>query len=979
MNTYQIVTPNGTLDTYGDINISLNYAIDDIYDITKRNTSWSKTIKLPGTPSNNKFFKHLYDVNIDNISFNLVKRVEAIVRIGTNDVLDGYMQLMNIIITNGQIEYEISIAGSLKSIISTISDYNLNAIDLSEYNHQRTPQNIVSSWDYNIYKFSALTSVYEPGDGYVYPYIINGNSQDIWGNIYSYDMFPAIYTKTIWDKIMQIAGFTYTSNFLNSDYFKKLIIPYIGDKLQLTEEEVESRSVRVGVSSSSGLIVTPYMLNGSDWYYTSYENYKLELTRESGTVSDITGELTFTDDQNQWNSFNYYTCANSGFYNIAFDGTLFGQYRRTDGNNVQWNANSLEYRYYMQLVRSNGSVTTLYDSGGLLFTPSDGLTHTSPWTDYLNPLVCNMGAENVFMEAGDRIRIIIGHRHPQYVNWAGDDDKMLSRLRFDDVTDGEFTKLVIEPATNEVYDTSYINMNQILDSRIKMKEFFLDIVKMFNLIICDNPNKPFDVLIEPRDQFFESRQRVLNWDEEKKLDLDSEIIITPMSELDFQSYKYTYTEDTDFYNEEYSNETNRVYGDFEYKIDNDFSDKTNELKLSFAPTPDAQQFIDSRVAPFFVTYDGDQFKPKKVKQRILFYGGTINLYSGSTLTIKEFPADTSFVTETRFPYCGMWDHPTNPQWDLAFGRTEKIYWDSNNIFPNQNLFEKFHKQTMLNIIDNNAKLLECTVYLTPKDIADFDFRDIIFLLGSYWRVNKIKDYNPVQTDRLTTVVLYKIIDLDIISKYQVQIPTSNRSCPVDMVSKKSKKGYIVISPSGQLITEDCCKQVGGRYIDGMCYMKMFRPTPIGVDAILNDRIVKTGLFVIPTIEKEGPIVLNRNLTSRNTIGIPSFGSQNYIPAGSSTGFIIGSNNTILSGVTNAVVIGDGINATDNSVYIGDIKIDSNGNILRTGINIIDGGKNEVFNVLKTNPIEIIDGTFDSVRNPGGDSYARIIIDGNPEI
>jgi hypothetical protein len=85
-------------------------------------------------------------------------------------------------------------------------------------------------------------------------------------------------------------------------------------------------------------------------------------------------------------------------------------------------------------------------------------------------------------------------------------------------------------------------------------------------------------------------------------------------------------------------------------------------------------------------------------------------------------------------------------------------------------------------------------------------------------------------------------------------------------------------------------------------------------------------------------------------------------------------------VTGAFVIGDGINADENgAIYIGDIKINQDGNILRTGIVIIDGGEDEVFDFLKTNPIEVIDGTIDSVRNPGGDSYTRIIIDGGDKI
>ena len=56
MNTYELIVNNTILDTNNNIDISINYSIDDILDISKRNTSWTKTIVLPGTPINNKFF-----------------------------------------------------------------------------------------------------------------------------------------------------------------------------------------------------------------------------------------------------------------------------------------------------------------------------------------------------------------------------------------------------------------------------------------------------------------------------------------------------------------------------------------------------------------------------------------------------------------------------------------------------------------------------------------------------------------------------------------------------------------------------------------------------------------------------------------------------------------------------------------------------------------------------------------------------------
>ena len=67
MNDFIIRAGDTELNTFDDISVSLNYQIDDILDIEKRNTNFSKTITLPGNPNNNLFFKQIFDVNIDNI------------------------------------------------------------------------------------------------------------------------------------------------------------------------------------------------------------------------------------------------------------------------------------------------------------------------------------------------------------------------------------------------------------------------------------------------------------------------------------------------------------------------------------------------------------------------------------------------------------------------------------------------------------------------------------------------------------------------------------------------------------------------------------------------------------------------------------------------------------------------------------------------------------------------------------------------
>ncbi len=99
MNIYKLTAGNIVLDT-NDIDVSITYEIDDILDISKRSTTWTRTITLPGSPINNKYFSQLFDVNVDATTFNLTKRVPITLSLGTNTLLNGYMQLLILIIKN---------------------------------------------------------------------------------------------------------------------------------------------------------------------------------------------------------------------------------------------------------------------------------------------------------------------------------------------------------------------------------------------------------------------------------------------------------------------------------------------------------------------------------------------------------------------------------------------------------------------------------------------------------------------------------------------------------------------------------------------------------------------------------------------------------------------------------------------------------------------------------------------------------------
>ena len=93
-NQLQIIANGNYLDTYDNWDVALTYQIQDIVDITKKTTSFSKTILIPGTKTNNEFFENIFDVNIDLAitAYNPKISVPAQIRIGDQLVFDGNLQ-----------------------------------------------------------------------------------------------------------------------------------------------------------------------------------------------------------------------------------------------------------------------------------------------------------------------------------------------------------------------------------------------------------------------------------------------------------------------------------------------------------------------------------------------------------------------------------------------------------------------------------------------------------------------------------------------------------------------------------------------------------------------------------------------------------------------------------------------------------------------------------------------------------------------
>jgi len=238
------------MDLNDDMPFPLVYSIADVKDITKRNNSYSKTIRIPGTKHNNIMFSHFFDVSLSAAVpiFNPNKKVRCFILRDTIQVFEGIFQLRNIISKdNIHPEYECIIYGNSSSFSTAIKEKYLDEIkNLQQLDHYYTYDRIVETWDKDWTW------------GYYYPLVDYGrldrfrlklpfNSSK---GIRVSDFKPAIYVKWLWDEIFKDAGFTYTSEFLNSEVFKRLIIP--SGKLSIANSPfwMYLNTLRVGLSSN---------------------------------------------------------------------------------------------------------------------------------------------------------------------------------------------------------------------------------------------------------------------------------------------------------------------------------------------------------------------------------------------------------------------------------------------------------------------------------------------------------------------------------------------------------------------------------------------------------------------------------------------------------------------------------------------------------------------------------------------------------
>lgn len=742
----KIYINNEQIDLTDEVSIPLNFNIADIREPEKRSTTWSKTVILPGTTFNNDLFSNIWNVNAvinstgtTNFTPNFNPNLKAIAEITYNEATQfkGICQLLNVNVTDKyEIQYEVAFFGELQNVYQFFNNKYLRDLDFNEYNHKYTLYNQQLSWNNT--------------QGYVYPMIDYGFQINSKFNVTN--MFPALFVKTIIDKMFNDAGFSYQSSFFNSDIFKKLVIPYSGGSaLKLTNQQVTERTGRASKTSTQTIKQdnqTPILGDGSREYATRL------IYQDKTTVPNNDVGNNFSD-QDGGSNYQTFTIEKAGTYTIsAFFRANVKHYPTaatvsfsTDNNIVgdvlivknppNKGAQEIVIANRRISLQPYTAISPLSDSFNILNQVATSLTISSGTTSLTGEGTLSI---NAYLEKDDTIQVKIRKTagtqfNPPSLYRVGTVRETVGTNSYAELNILQDSYFSVALADTSIQEDDDVEVNAVLPDKIKQSEFFNSIVKAFNLFVEVDKANANKLIIEPRPTFYSSGTTK---DFSDKLDYSKETKIIPLGELNNKSYVFSYKEDTDYFNSNYKTTYNEIYGQKKYDILNDFLKGEIRTELIFSPTPLVDTIGHDRVISKIYTLDSNgTIKPTQSNIRLLYWGGL------KTTNVQwQHIASSGTTFRSDYPYAGHLDDVNNPTFDLNFGTPYQVYYTPIK-YTGNNLYNKYWRDYIEQIADKDSKIFTGYFLLNEFDIQKLDFRDTYFFENDYWRLNKIIDYDRI--------------------------------------------------------------------------------------------------------------------------------------------------------------------------------------------------------------------------------------------
>lgn len=997
------------LDIYDEFEISLNFLVSDVADPLQKRSSYSKTITIPDTARNRETFDNISESSL-NGQFNLKTRTRCWVIQNSITVFDGYLKAARFkSITSGDDntdtnEIEITLVSPPITFMSEISDLKLRDLTYPVSKIPYTHEEIVKTWE----DFKKGTATY------FFPVMDRGWNLSIEKCLSQYytilgldiptnpsyglwveNFYPGFMLKTYWDAIFARSGWKWKSNFITSDFFGKLNIPYSGARnalkadISYKDDQIATfaydKYFCVGISGETAYgpsQAIPRVSSTNEW------EYPLRFNKETDPVSDF-----YTDRNNLWeitaDGKMHHFRGNSVYtdpYKQRFviglkvyinpvglpstttirdwTKTLFGQIEKIfinvhrDGITSTYPFDAPSYRGYSIYDGKWEPTLCIYDKAGDLETvgefenienyddPSSRygfkIYLEMPWFDNAS---YNPVESRGYIKPGERVRFSIAFRMAPYVSAAPSffldaESYLRNDVSLDVIHGSKFDVSEIVPD---------MTCSDLIDS----------IVKAFNLYVEADKDDDKLLIIEPRDDFY-AGGKVLDWTD--KVDV-SDVIESKFIADDNKYFKMEFKNDRDNLSLNYTSYYSETYGTKLYDTGNYYNNSESKISLPFATSPLFRIYNKSLSTSMVWTslvenynetrYTGfPNMNFKATAPRLLFVD-LISHDPGSTTRPYKFGINTKIKLDgtvaTRYkydyyPYAGeiLFDKTASDPFkkglfQLNYDSPKAQYWTNNLTHTtNNNLFNTFWKNSIEDITSRESRLITAYINLTPQDIYEFSFRNIVFIRfneiglnlngGGFFVVNSITDYNPsIEKSCKVELLLLRSNSVNISNIPKTGFGTPP-TAPGGGSSTKGAGGEVVGVP----------RPVGGSFIGVPAESGILGAW--GSGGIMHDATLRTS-----------SVILGEDAT-----------------VGGETAIVLGDRAWSAWGVKDVVLLGSDARAESSYGVWTAAPIIQNANLIEAGydkvldpfdvspINIISGGRDVVRDIDSINAVSIID-------------------------
>ena len=567
----QVIVENNALDLSKDLETNITYAIDDVAKFAARNTSFSKTIVIPGTAQNNFIFGNIFDVTVSNsydsgssnvgYNYNAAKSAQCYVYCDNIQIIKGVIRVLEVTIINGMVEYECAIFGELGGLVSAIGDRLLEALDFSSDNHNLTATNIQNSW--------TAAGTYN----YYYPFIDYGDGAWTTDGI-NFDagyLRPAIYAKSYLDKMFAAAGYTYSSSFLTSAAFTNLVVPNNNDGNYLDVTTLFWRSY-----------------TGSAFSIGSTSTYTLTYNTSTGTqyMTEASGSATYSR-----------TTPNPITFNVSGSALISAT-----------NSSGSPITIYLRVYKGTAQDTGIYAS-----------TTVAAGATFSGTLACS-GA--VTMATSDTVKLVLTTSNPSgfsaYLYAAGTFKGYSSSTQ----------------KINVIYGDQML-MNGHIPKGVKQIDFLTSLLNMFNLYITEDKDVEKQLNIIPYKDFFDLNPvNAKDWtnkmDYSKPIKLKP---LGELNAKAFKfSYK---DDVKDYYGDSYKRKYGQVYGTIIYDTGLEMAEGTTDVTPIFIGTPLVQVSGNNIIAPAIYSQDNNGTKKSIATPPRILYRSPATITTTTAINLKN--------------------------------------------------------------------------------------------------------------------------------------------------------------------------------------------------------------------------------------------------------------------------------------------------------------------------------------------------------